>query len=399
MTKEIDNETFPHLIRTEFFPVRENLIYVSAANVCPTFAKSTESIIKWQKDLMLYGANKFNDKEEKNAYLDLREVAGKLLGTDSKDIACGSSATVLLSSFAWSYLPDKNSNIVSTAAAFPSTVYPWHRVAEHTGAQIRLAQYDKNYYTKTEDIINLIDHNTHVVCLSHVEYTNGQVYDLKHIANIAHKNNALLVIDATQSAGVLPINVNELGIDVLVSAAYKWLCGSFGSAIMYIKPEIYKNLNPGLLGFRSHKDIWDCDASRIKLSDEADKYEFATTHFGSAKGLSLSIDLLLSLGISNIHRYDIFLADKLIEGLNNIPYIDIITPYKERIRSPIVTFRSNTLDTQLIINQLKQEKIIVSNRSGMVRLSPHLYNTKEEMEIVINTIKDIFKNNPHPSHL
>ena len=274
-----DNVSIEDLVLKEFFPIKGNLIYLSAANVVPTFSRATMETTEWQTDLMLNGACNFNDKQEENAYLELRENSAKLLGTEKEHIACGSSATVLLSNFAWSRLPDKGSNVVSTKASFPSTVYPWYRVCLQTGAELRLANYDEKHYTSTDEIISLIDKNTSVVCLSHVEYTNGQVYDLKRISKVAHQNNAILVIDGTQSAGIIPINVKEDGIDVLVSAAYKWLCGAFGTAIMYISPDIYKGLVPGLVGFRSHKDIWDCDASRIEYSDNADKYEFATTHF------------------------------------------------------------------------------------------------------------------------
>lgn len=118
--------------------------------------------------------------------------------------------------------------------------------------------------------------------VSHVEFTNGQLYDLKLLSSIAHKYNAYLVVDATQSAGVIPIDVNELGVDVLVSASYKWLCSSFGMAIMYINNELIKTLTPGLFGFRSHKKMWDCKANRIELSQTAAKFEFSTLHFGSA---------------------------------------------------------------------------------------------------------------------
>ena len=387
--KKDELENLEGLIHSDFFPVKNNLRYISAANVAPTNSRATKKIIEWQENLMLYGNNRFTDEEEKNAYLNLREASSKLLNTSKNNIACGSSATVLLSSFAWSLCPKKDSNIVSTEASFPSTVYPWKRISMHTGAKLKLAPHDKNYYTKIEDIVSLINESTAVVCVPHVEFTNGQVYDLKYLASVAHKYNALLVVDATQSAGVIPIDVNNEDIDVLVSASYKWLCGAFGSAFMYIKPTVYKELTPGLLGFRSHKDMWNLQAKRIELCEDADKFEFDTTHFGSAYGLAESINFLLEIGIKNIYNHDISLADKLIHELKKFNIVKIITPYYETKRSPIVTIKILGHDTEKIINCLRENKIIVSNRSGYIRFSPHLYNTMDDIDFTLKVLEKI----------
>jgi len=188
----------------------------------------------------------------------------------------------LICSLAWAISPSKGSNIVSTRASFPSTVYPWRRVAEANGAEIRLAEHDKSMYTSPDDILGLIDDQTSVVTLSHVEYSNGQRYDLKMFAEAAHSVDALLIVDATQSMGMVPIAAPSTGADALVSSGYKWLRGTYGAAVAYVSSAIRGQLNPGLVGFRSNADLWDLRADRMELPEDASRFEFTTLHFGAA---------------------------------------------------------------------------------------------------------------------
>ena len=108
-------------------------------------------------------------------------------------------------------------------------MYPWTRVSETTGAEIRLAPYDENHYTDPADILSLIDENTAVVVISHIEYANGQRYDLSRFSEAARSVGALLMVDATQSMGMVPINAPESGADVIVASGYKWLRGTYGA--------------------------------------------------------------------------------------------------------------------------------------------------------------------------
>ena len=177
--------------------------------------------MEWSNALARGGAAEFDGEAEKNGMMPLRRAAARLLSCDLEDICVGSSATELLCSIAWAVSPERGSNIVSTRASFPSTVYPWSRVADANGAEVRLADHDSDLYTDPEDIISLIDERTSVVTLSHVEYSSGQRYDLSRFAKAAHSVGALLVVDATQSLGMVPIEAAKTGADAIVSSGYK----------------------------------------------------------------------------------------------------------------------------------------------------------------------------------
>ena len=369
------------------FPSAKNFVYLNAANVALMYSGAEKCIQDWFKDVALNGSNNFNEDAEQNVFEVLHLAAARLINTSSENISAGSSATELLSSLAWAVSPTKDQNVVSTRIVFPSTVYPWQRVANSTGCEVRLAN-ENNNFVNVDDIIDLIDQNTKVVCVSHVEFSNGQAFDLDLLSQAAHEHDALFVVDATQSAGVIPIDVKKTPIDVLVAGAYKWLCGPFGAAFMYITSELLDKLEPGLVGFRSHENMWDLNASRLEYSKDAKKFEFSTMAFGCAIGLARSIDYLNTIGVKNIFDYNMQLCDILIEGLQSRNAV-INSPLDKKNGSSIITAYFDGVDTERIIKSLKAAQIFVSNRAGSIRFSPLLYNSDVDIEATLNELDSI----------
>ena len=369
------------------FPSAKNFVYLNAANVALMYSGAEKCIQDWFEDVALNGSNNFDENAEQNVFEVLHLAAARLINTSPENISAGSSATELLSSLAWAVSPTKDQNVVSTRIVFPSTVYPWQRVANSTGCEIRLANEKKNF-VNVDDIIDLIDQNTKVVCVSHVEFSNGQAFDLDLLSQAAHEHDALFVVDATQSAGVIPIDVKKTPIDVLVAGAYKWLCGPFGAAFMYITSELLDKLEPGLVGFRSHENMWDLNASRLEYSKDAKKFEFSTMAFGCAIGLARSIDYLNTIGVKNIFDYNMQLCDILIEGLQSRNAV-INSPLDKKNGSSIITAYFDGVDTETIIKSLKAAQIFVSNRAGSIRFSPHLYNNDIDIETTLTELDNI----------
>ena len=372
------------IVSEKDFPTANKFVYLNAANVALMYSGAERIITEWIADVAQNGSNNFDDHAEENVFIDLHRAAAHLINATTDDIAVGSSATELLCSLAWAVSPEKDQNVVSTEIVFPSTVYPWQRVANSTGCEIRLAK-EKNNFMHTDDIIALIDQKTAVVCISHVEYGNGQTFDLQLLAEAAEDHGALLVVDATQSAGAIPIDVQICPVDALISGAYKWLCGPFGTAFMYLAPQLAETLEPGLVGFRSHKNMWELDASRINYPQTAKKFEFSTMAFGCAVGLTRAIDFLNGVGVENIFQYNRQLADILIAGLRSRDAV-IISPLNDENRSSIVTAYFENIDSKGIITDLKAAQVFVSSRAGAIRFSPHLYNTAEDIDSALAEI-------------
>ena len=371
------------------FPAANKSTYLNTASVALMYAPADTAIAAWQKDLAENGTINFDEQAEQDVFDKLHHAFSRLIGAQPTDIAVASSTTELLASLAWAIYPKAGSNIVSTDIVFPSTIYPWARVARHSGAELRFLR-DQDDFADQNALIELIDQNTAVVCVSHVEYGSGQRYDLKKLADAVHAYDGLLIVDATQSAGGVPIDVIASDVDALVCGGYKWLCGPFGAAVMYLAPKWQTSLDPGLVGFRSNKDIWKFQADYMDFSDNASRFEFSTMAYGCAIGLAKTIDYLSDTGIDNIYAHNLKLADKLLAGLDSLN-AQIISPKNEQERTSIVSCRFPGKVSIELIKALNEANIVASPRRDFMRFSPHLYNSSADIDHTLEELKRILK--------
>ena len=187
---------------------------------------------------------------------------------------------------------------------------------------------------------------------------------------------------------MLPIDVAASGADALITAAYKWLCGPFGVAVMYLAPHLYKRLDPGTIGWRSHQDMWNFQADHLELPETARRFEFSTMTYGCAIGLTDSIEYLLGVGIKTIFTHTRNLADELREGLAQRG-IEIVSPSGDDERTAILAVRFPDKDSGQVANILNSNNVVVSKRGEFVRFSPHLYNSQADIAKTIDLIDRI----------
>jgi selenocysteine lyase/cysteine desulfurase len=369
----------------EVFPPAERFAYFDAASVGLTHKGAAASINRWQQALAEEGTVAFDEQAETAILVGLRRAAARLLNAKAEDLAIASGETPLMASLAWAVAPARGTNVVATDITHPSTIYPWMRVAESTGAELRWAR-GKNHYVAPEAIEALIDRNTAVVCLSHAEYGTGQKHDLKRFAEIAHRHGALLIADVTQSAGQIPIDVTATGVDAVAASTYKWICGPFGAGFLYLASGL-QDTHPGIIGWRSHKDIWDFQADRLEYPTSAERYEFGTMAYGTALGAAEAIEYLLDIGIERIARHNRLIADELWSGLEDLG-AEILSPSHVEERSAMVAARFPGRDSATFAAALKRQGVIASLRRDFIRFSPHLYNGSDDVVKALTAIKD-----------
>jgi cysteine desulfurase/selenocysteine lyase len=375
------------LVSPDDFPAARRHAYLNAASVALMPKMPAHAILDWQRDLATEGTVHFDEEAEANVFDTLRQAAARLLGALPDEIACISGASEALCSLAWALSPGPDRNIVSAGVEFPSVVYPWLRVARLTGCEVRLAT-DQDNLVDPSELMGLIDDRTSAVCISHVQYSTGQRLDLAALAQVAHSHRAVLVVDASQSAGAVPVNVVAEDVDVLVTAGYKWLCGPFGAAVLFIRRDLHEELEPGLVGWRSTEQVYDFQPGRLEWASGARRFEFGTLAYGCAIGLAKAIEYLLDIGIQQINSYNLVLADRLVEGLANLG-AQFVSPSVENLNSSIVTVRFPGHDQARIARHLNEEGVVVSPRIGAVRFSPHLYNTIDDIDRALETLQSV----------
>lgn len=321
-----------------------------------------------------------------------REAGARLFGADPGSVAATTSVSEAISQVAWWLRPRAGQNVVSIDIEPEAVTFPWLRVAEDTGAEVRLASLrDDPASLSLDKIAALVDRNTVAICLSHVQWITGYRFDLKALADLAHAHGALLIVDAMQSAGVVPIDVQACDVDVLVAGSYKWLCSFGGVAACYLRPELLERFRPVMVGARTSDPMPpydDIDPRRLNLPDDARRLEYASTAHPSRIAFSVAVDYLLDIGIEKILAHTQMLGSMLAEGLLKLG-ARVITPMDEQRRAAILSAAFPQHSALSLARQLAEQGVAVSPRLGLLRFSPHVFNDEEDIERALSTLARI----------
>jgi len=338
-------------------------------------------MIEFQKKIATGGTIGFDEEAETLALEGARNEAASLLGARPEEVAVLSSATQGISSFAWSLDLKSGANVVSTDADFPSVVYPWMRLSQEKALEVRLAKNHDGIVDEGE-LEKLVNNHTAAISISHVEFGTGQRFDLRWLSELAHSHGALLIVDATQSAGLIPIDVSKDGVDALVVSGYKGLLGPFGAAIFYLRRELVQELTPPQAGWRSTEAPYDLDTTELSFARDARKFEYSTMSYASAVGLAESMRYLERIGWKAVTEHVLALTEGFIEMIRKnrrLPEATALTPEDESRHASIASFRFKRQDQSLVAAELVKRDVIVSQRFNGVRFSFHAYNSEHDL--------------------
>ena len=386
-----DGGTRDALVPREHFPILDRATYLNAASIAPTPSVVRRSVQRFEEQVGGGGTVTFNDEVETRAYEDTRIAAAELVNAAPTDIAITTSATEALNQVAWWIEPGPGQNVVSIDIEFPSVTYPWFRIGEKTGVEVRLVPaQDDPAGLAVEDVLARIDDRTAAVCVSHAQYATGYLMDLRRLADAAHAHGALLIVDATQSAGMVPIDVRDDDVDVLVAGSYKWLCGAFGAAVCYLRPELAERFRPPFTGWRSRVDAFVFEADRMPIAPGARGLEYSTVAYGSGIALGAAIRYLLNVGIDRILEHDRALAAVALAGAADLGG-HIMAPSDPEGRTGIGAVRFDGWDAKTLWQRLAESNVHTSARLGAIRFSPHLYNNAADIHAALDALATILK--------
>jgi len=366
-------------LRREDFPALDRLTYLNTASAGLVPASVVQPAHDFEAELAQAGTTGMDEDTEVGILEGARHAAAGLLHADPAAIAITTSFTEALGQLAWWLRPGPGQNVVSTEVDFPSVTYPWHRIAEDTGCQVRLVPVlDDPESFDVNTVAEHVDSATAVICISHVQYLTGHLLDLDDLVRLAHDHGALLIIDATQSAGQVPIDVAATGVDALITGSYKWLCSTFGAAACYLGPALLREFRPPLVGWRSTEHPYSLDARWLPLAATARRMEYSTMSYASAIAFGRAIRYVAGLALDEIADHNRQLAGQLIDGLTGRG-AKLLTPRDPRRRAGTVTARFPGRDGEAIAAELTRHGVIVSPRVGSTRFSMHFYNDSEDV--------------------
>jgi cysteine desulfurase/selenocysteine lyase len=329
------------------------------------------------------------------AYDGARAAAARLLAAPEDDLAITQSATEAMSQLAWSVRPGAGQNVVAVDADFPTVTYPWSRIGRETGVELRLVgALDDPSAVSLEAIAELVDDDTAIVSVSHVQYTTGHLLDLFELAELAHDHGARLFVDAAQSLGCVPVDAPATGVDALVGTAGKWLCAEYGSAICYVGPELRESLAPPIVGWRSssgaNHGVNAIDAVALPDARGARQLEVSSTSYFARFVLGASIDYLMGYGIDEIRRHSLTLSGMLMDGLAELG-AELVTPRDDARRGGIAAIRFPGMDSDVLADVLVRAGVAVTSRQGYVRFAVHLFNSEADVRRALDAVRSAAK--------
>ncbi len=370
------------------FPLLEERTYLATHTLGPLLREAASDIEAYTQTLYL-GRRALSIWLEQ--YQEIFPLIETLLNAPSGTVAITASSTAAQAAIAASIQPNtKRNRIIITDLDFPSGRYLWKAQVQR-GFDMIEVKASQEMQIKAADVLAQIDDRVAVVAVSLVSYINSARLDIKPIIEAAHAVGAIVVLDAYQAVGVIPIDIISLGADVVVGGTNKWLCGGVGLAFAYVEPSLSEQLDPVYPGWLAHVEP-TAFAETFVPATGARRFQQGTPSiepiYTSRAGLQFAIDV----GVEQIHQRNIELTNYLIDCADRYG-IPIHTPRDPQHRGGTICLGVDQAET--LVQELADLGIDVDNRSSQrIRVSPHCCNTEADCLLAIETIAKLSHTHP-----
>ena len=363
-------------------PLTEQYIHMNHAGVSPLSERS-RAAIEQAVDASMHrphrpgGALEGADR--------VRGLVAHLINASPDSIALTRSTSHGISLLAAGLDWQSGDNVVGAEWEYPANVYPWMSLRER-GVEYRQAR-PMGGRVLPDAVFALVDARTRVVALSHVEFWNGFRVDIDAIGAECRRRGIILAVDVMQSVGALRVDAERMPIDFCAAGAGKWLLGPPGVGFCYVAPDLLERVRPmvvGVISMATHDQYFDCD---YKLAPTARRFEESVVSMLDTAAFGASLELLLEVGVDVIEERVLDLSARLAGGLAEHGY-ELIEPWprSREESSGIVSFRKPGATHQEVLRDLNAAHVVARAHRDFVRLSPHFYNTEEEVDRVLEVL-------------
>lgn len=357
--------------------------YLNSASVSPLPATAIRGVIDQMTDVASHGSLNYPQwlKHKESA----RSLLAGMMKVRAEQVAftrnTSDGIATIANGLAWQH----GDNIVSFAGEFPANFYPWRRIRDEFGVELRLCP-EREGRIDLDKFCSLIDANTKVVAISAVQYSSGFKADLERIGRVARAVDALFVVDVIQGLGAMGFDLPAQYVDAASGAGHKWLCAPEGCGFVYLSDRARDRVKPTLVGWISVETPWDFVDTEQPWRSTALAWESGTGTSALFYGLEQSLKLLTDTGLDNIEKYVNGLADQLCDGVAGRKY-EIVSSRAPGEKTSIVCVRHRgELSSNDVVAELGKHNIVVVPRGDRVRISPHFYNNSEDIDKLLNAL-------------
>ncbi|MFO7893490.1 MAG: aminotransferase class V-fold PLP-dependent enzyme [Longimicrobiales bacterium] len=363
----------------EEFPILADTTYLNSCSLGALSRRAEQRLRDFRNEWHRYGASAWYETWMARL-ADLRGRVGAMIGAGEDEIALSASVSAALAVIASGVDYGRRNRVVVSDLDFPTLAYQW---MARPDVEVVRVPTDNGTTIDLERWADAVDERTAVLATSHVFFTTGAIQDLKALAEIAHEAGALLLVDAYQSAGQVPIDVVASHVDVLITGPLKWLLGGPGLAYTWVRPALWNTIRPTTAGWFGAADQFDFDISRYAPKDDARRYELGTPALHTVHTALGGQEIIDEIGVPAIRERNRALTERLIGAARDAGFTMNVAPDRSA-RSAIVMIEH--AEPHAAVDGLAGAGIIVDARPGYVRVSPHFYNTEAEIDRVVEVL-------------
>lgn len=364
------------------FPVLREQLYLNHAGVAPTSLRAAAAVREWMEDLVYHGIQHERGWE---AHCErVRALAARLIGAAPEEVTFvrNTSHGLGLVAEGLDWRPG-DEVAVASALEYPSNVYPWLHLKDR-GVGVREIETPSGGVTP-EAVAAALTPRTRLVAVSSVQFATGHRTDLEALGALCERAGVLLCVDGIQSVGCIPVDVKKSRTHFLSADSHKWMLGIAGIGFLYVARDVLPRVRPVLVGWRSTTDAWNFNRSHFELRPDAGKFEEGSAAYTGIYALGAALELLHEVGMDAIGARIGELLSRLDEGLRGLGCDVGPAPAH---RAGILTFLPPGAEPRALSAYLSQHQVAHSVRRGRIRLSPHFYNTLEEMDRLVALVRE-----------
>lgn len=325
------------------------------------------------------------------------DLVGKIIGAGPGEVVMHQNVSICQSiiNSCFDFSNSKRNKIVSESLNFPSNLYIYNALRDQ-GARFVTVESEDGITVPLDRMLEAIDEETLLVSVSHVIFRSSFIQDIKAITDRAHEVGAMVVADVYQSAGTVPLDVREVGLDFATGGSVKWLCGGPGAGYLYVRRDLWSSLEPRLTGWMAHKEPFSFVAGPNEYTDSIYRFLNGSPNVPGMYAAMSGYEIINEVGVNNIREKSVRQTTRLIELAEEAGFrVNCPKSTNERGGTVVIDVPYG----QQVTKELLRRDFLVDHRPGAgIRVAPHFYSKDEELELTIKEIKRILETKAYEQH-